>query len=138
MNTFVCVIYIFALRLASHSSLGDQNNCCADYENGTNDVEHCCADATGGRKLCASHVNYEYRICCKVRVGIGNLCVCLCVNNIAVCIDILCNSSSRNKVWIGCITRAFLCSDLLLYRPTPGASALCQGSVFRGSDFVFA
>ena len=50
MNTFVCFIYIFAFRLASHSSLGDQNNCCADYENGTNNVEHCCADATGGRK----------------------------------------------------------------------------------------
>ena len=62
MNTFVCFIYIFALRLASHSSLGDQNNCCADHEDGANDVEHCCTNTTSGRKFCASVVDNISRL----------------------------------------------------------------------------
>ena len=62
-STSVNIIYLLDFRLASHSSLGDQNDCCADYENGTNDVEHCCAHATSGRKLCTLFIYYIDRSC---------------------------------------------------------------------------
>ena len=99
--------------LASHSSLGDQNDCCAEYENRTNDVEHCCADAAGGRKLCACLINYNYRTCRKLfdRNGYSWTVFCLLSYNVSVFVKIGCCGSScftgcRNKAWIECSTHS--------------------------------
>ena len=50
-NFFVLIHYdlrqFLRTVLASHSSLGDQNNRCAYHEDRTNNVEHSCAHAAG-------------------------------------------------------------------------------------------
>ena len=66
MDYHCCLKINDVSKLANHSSLGYQHNCCADHENGTDNVEHCCADAAGGGKFCAGVI---CNLCCLLKVS---------------------------------------------------------------------